>query len=655
MIGTVAVGVIIVDGPGTASFAPNDLENINAEVQEGIENLTNLAISHNVPHLDFIIDPQTVTLSLQPNTGMQERTWRDQAMGDLGYSDGDRGMYDYLHKLRTTKWPICPAPDWAYIAFFTKYETGFSYAAYATIGGPRLVVCYDPTGLRWGYPPEEVSLLFAHETGHIFGAPDEYPKFGRCSTDTTTVPWGYLRETNGNCEVINLSPADCLMRGVTDFERQICQYTVVHFGWRDRNGDSLPDPIDPADPSVPSYATDVGITPGTPFWNNADLWIRNQDDGETTSQPPHQNPRNDVGNYIYARVRNFGNVRRAEIVRVSFYLANYAGTEFIFPDDYTNLITAPDTPCPTIFCLEKGASAIAKVHLRPEQIPPTTWHPCLLVHVSCAQDIAVPAGSHVWDSNNLAQKNLVIDYVAPQQTVSLTVMAQNASAQQPFFEFKVKRVPEAAKLALQFRDVHVIPEVIEPTGVTPVKRWGRLFLHVPSKRSTKFKLPIRRRARKTIGLTLTAPAKARVGDEYQFELIQSNEQHKPTGGIAFVMRVVNAPSALKEQRRRTIVLRELGRRTGIQGFSALAESVETLIDSHLTRAAEAPVDPTAVGTRFSQLLREIAKPGVWGFPVEALAEAITRMQNSPGLATDLDVLSTLHFYAQERLLVDEER
>ncbi|MGH9427722.1 MAG: hypothetical protein ACRD2L_15640, partial [Terriglobia bacterium] len=415
-----------------------------------------------------------------------------------------------------------------------------------------------------------------------------------------------------------------------------------------------PDPIDPTDPSVPSYATDVGITPGTPFWNNADLWIRNQDDGEANPSA-HQNPRSDVENYIYARVQNFGNVRRAEIVQVSFYLANYTGTEFIFPDDYTNLITAPDTPCPTLFCLDKGASSIAKVHLRPAQIPPTTWHPCLLVHVSCAQDQLVPAGSHVWDSNNLAQKNLVVDYVAQSQTLSLSVMAQNASSQQPFFEFKGERVPEAAKLDLQFRDPDLIPEVIEPRVVTRVKRWGRLLLPVPLNRSVKFKLPIRLRTRKTIGLSFTAPPDARVGDEYQFELIQSNEHRELTGGITFVMRVVTPPSALKEQRRRSRVLREVGRRTGNDGFSSLADAAEALIESHLTEAGEAPADPSAARRRFSQLLREIARPEVWGYPVEGLADVSAKMQNQPGLATDLDALSLLLFHAQERLLVDEER
>jgi hypothetical protein len=326
------------------------------------------------------------------------------AIRGSGYPSGYAGMYEYLHDLRTTRWPICSGPDWAYIAFFTKYWTDPNYPAYAQRGGPRFVIPYDDTGNRGGYRVSDIQYLFAHETGHIFGAPDEYPsrtcRHGEAGLN------GYLREPNGNCQLVNPKSVPCLMSYGPDFGDQLCQHTLAHFGWRDSDGDGIPDAIDPAGP----YATDVGITPGNPHSDNADLWIRNQDDGETNQS--HQDPRSDTDNFIYARVRNFGGVR-AEVVRISFYIENYNGTDFVYPNDYSNVISAPDAPCPAVFCLDPGASTIAKVRLRQSQIPPASWKPCLLVHVSCVQDKPVPNGSLVQDTNNLAQKDLVINYVAP--------------------------------------------------------------------------------------------------------------------------------------------------------------------------------------------------------------------------------------------------
>lgn len=706
MIGTIAVGVVIVDGPAnsSAAFTQAERTNVVAEVQEGTNGLVNL--SPVGANLNFVFDVNTVNLTLDPNNVTGEGDWRDAAMAALGYSAGSPGMYDYLHDLRTTRWPaMCPGPDWGYIAFFTKYAT--SWFAYASLGGPRLVMQYSNDG--WG--PNQIDRVFAHETGHIFHAPDEYVS-SNCSTGGS---WGYLGVANGNCAVNNPNSIDCLMKANT---YDVCQWTVGHFGWRDTDTDGVPDPID----LVPgTYATDVGITPGTPFYNNAELWIRNQDDGEATQS--HQKPISNIDNYIYAKVSNFGGVT-AEVVRARFYLADFTGTEFVFPNDYTNLITAPDTPCPTVFALAPGASAMAKVHLRKEQIPPSTWHPCLLVHTECPQEEPVPAGSHVWDSNSLAQKNLVIDYVAPSQTLTLPIMIQNISAEQPFFEIKRVRAPATVKLQLQFQDRRLKPEIIarppvlrppiieliprlfgseqqiqgaislqflhdtdlaaripwgsqdlllhlaagsaislaggvepeellEPAQVTsPFERWDRIFFPIPTYPITQFRLPIGPGTRKTAGLSFTAPPDAHIGDEYHCELIQYNENRQPVGGITFLIRVVSRVFTLKEYWWRIRVLRELGLRTRIDRFGDLADAAEALLDRHVAAASGEPADATSRRDTVSALLRETATPDVWGYPVSALAELATSLETTPTFAADLDVLSLLLFHAQERLLAE---
>ena len=58
--------------------------------------------------------------------------------------------------------------DWGYCAFFTKYPVG--HFAYAYLGGPYLVMQYAIDG--WG--PNNIDRVFAHETCHIFNAPDDY-------------------------------------------------------------------------------------------------------------------------------------------------------------------------------------------------------------------------------------------------------------------------------------------------------------------------------------------------------------------------------------------------------------------------------------------------------------------------------------------------
>ena len=88
-------------------------------------------------------------------------------MGALGYSADWNGVLSYVEDIRVrfgTRWTFC--------GFFTKYPLG--HFAYASIGGPRLVMDYNNDGWR----PDNIDRVFVHETGHIFGCPDEYAVAG---------------------------------------------------------------------------------------------------------------------------------------------------------------------------------------------------------------------------------------------------------------------------------------------------------------------------------------------------------------------------------------------------------------------------------------------------------------------------------------------
>jgi hypothetical protein len=185
-----------------------------AEVQNGLGWLA----TQNPEGLVFKYDIKIVTLNVQPGPDTltfdeKETRWRDPAMQQLGYATGMAGVSAYVEKNRQNL-----GTTWTYCAFFTKYPLG--HFAYASIGGPRLVMHYDNDG--WG--PDNIDRVFAHESGHIFGAPDEYASSG-CNCGGS---WGFYGRPNANCA--NCAPGggvDCLMKGNT---WGMCVHTPYHLG-----------------------------------------------------------------------------------------------------------------------------------------------------------------------------------------------------------------------------------------------------------------------------------------------------------------------------------------------------------------------------------------------------------------------------------------
>ena len=215
LTGSVAVGIIIVEGPNAnLTFSAAERTKVVAEVQNGLGWLA----TQNPEGLVFKYDIKIVTLNVQPGPGtltfdQKETRWRDPAMQQLGFATGMAGVSAYVEQIRTNL-----GTTWTYCAFFTKYPLG--HFAYASIGGPRLVMHYDNDG--WG--PDNIDRVFAHESGHIFGAPDEYASSG-CNCGGS---WGFYGKPNANCA--NCAPSggvDCLMKGNT---WSMCVHTPYHLG-----------------------------------------------------------------------------------------------------------------------------------------------------------------------------------------------------------------------------------------------------------------------------------------------------------------------------------------------------------------------------------------------------------------------------------------
>ena len=218
--GSVAVGLIIVEGPTAAlQFSAQERTKVVAEVQNG---LTWLASMNPSAGISFTYDIRIVSLSIQPDPAAPdlEGHWRNPAMASLGYHASWTGVVQYVEAIRQQF-----ATQWTYCAFFTKYP--LVHFGYASIGGPRLVMDYNNDG--WG--PDNIDRVFAHETGHIFGCPDEYASSG-CNCAGS---WGRFGRPNTNCE--NCAPNGgiaCLMKANT---WAMCDPTRAHLGWAETMGD----------------------------------------------------------------------------------------------------------------------------------------------------------------------------------------------------------------------------------------------------------------------------------------------------------------------------------------------------------------------------------------------------------------------------------
>jgi hypothetical protein len=212
--GSVAVGLVIVEGPTTAlQFDATERAKVVAETQNGA---TWLGGRHPVQPVTWRwdIDVIRVDATPDPNAADLEALWRDPAMAALGYGPGLAGVEAYAEELRHQQ-----GSDWAYVTFFTKYPTG--WFAYASIGGPRLVMQYDNDG--WG--PDNIDRVFAHETGHIFNAPDEYAS-SNCNCGGS---WGYYGKPNANCATCaSGGGVPCIMKANT---WDMCPSTPYHLGF----------------------------------------------------------------------------------------------------------------------------------------------------------------------------------------------------------------------------------------------------------------------------------------------------------------------------------------------------------------------------------------------------------------------------------------
>ena len=160
-------------------------------------------------------------------------------MSNMGYTTGDYWdkVYAYENDLRNQY-----QTDWAFTIFVVdssadidgKFADG--YFAYAYIGGPFMVMTYDNNG--WGI--DDMDVVTAHETGHIFMAGDQYEESG-CSTSKK---YGYLGIVNGNCDTIINGADDGPSSIMKNNTWVVDSFAKGQIGWQDSDLDNTPDILD---------------------------------------------------------------------------------------------------------------------------------------------------------------------------------------------------------------------------------------------------------------------------------------------------------------------------------------------------------------------------------------------------------------------------
>jgi hypothetical protein len=221
MTGEMSVGLVFVessraDGP---AFSTSERNEICQEILAGHSWLTS---QHPSGELSWVYDFQFVRIDVPDGAGdPDEAYWRDPAMGQVAFNGATyaaawSGVADYRDDMR-----VANRSAHAFVIFVTPYAN--SWHAYA--GGGRITLAKRNNWGGWGRGT--IDMITAHETGHLFGAADEYTGSGTPCSSCDTLH-GCDNIPNGNCGACAHPRQDCAMDGNS---RRLCGYTRGQIGW----------------------------------------------------------------------------------------------------------------------------------------------------------------------------------------------------------------------------------------------------------------------------------------------------------------------------------------------------------------------------------------------------------------------------------------
>ncbi len=244
MVGTVTVRIFWVESNGAIdpnyySWNAGDVATIRSEITDGL-NWWAAEASSRMITLGFTLIANTLPAAeeMQPyepvlHSSGEDYMWINAIMANIGFSAGDKlartTAYDnYLKNTYSSNWAYCAFVGYNPSPAPSTFTDG--YSAYAYLLGPYAQLLYRNDG----WTVSQFHLVFPHETGHIFGACDEYyvEGYGGCTGCASCNP---LRPDalNGNCEHnCNSAPVACMMRANNQL---LCNWTPVQIGWTSYN------------------------------------------------------------------------------------------------------------------------------------------------------------------------------------------------------------------------------------------------------------------------------------------------------------------------------------------------------------------------------------------------------------------------------------
>jgi hypothetical protein len=286
MIGDVSVSVIFPEsdetvclnpptcdsyGPDSEDWTSEEIQNVKDEILLAMDWW---ALREENAHLTFVYNyEENVSTEVEPinlDGLFYDEIWINDVMVSLDYGPEQYPpaplVFDYINDNRNQT-------DWGFVIFVVDSSNDEDGAfndgrfAYTVVhddssgGGPYFVMTYD----NQNYEIENMDSVCAHETGHIFGARDEY---GSCACDWNS---GYLNYANENCIDDCLINENSIMRGgITPFtEGLIDYYARGQIGWQDTDEDGILDIQD----TTPSILLNEGIEDETGFYFDGDASI----------------------------------------------------------------------------------------------------------------------------------------------------------------------------------------------------------------------------------------------------------------------------------------------------------------------------------------------------------------------------------------------
>ena len=326
------------------------------------------------------------------------------------------------------------------------------------------------------------------------------------------------------------------------------------------------------------------------FWSNSDIVVRQNDNGIFGYEPA----RREQTNYIYVRVTNLGPATARNVV-VSVRAVPFAGTEFIYPNDWTAVDMTHIQPTaipPSSFTLPPGATVDVKFSLSAAQVDSLYgwetggWHPCLLAEVQCDNDYGTPVGVRTWLNNDLAQLNISTVPGFPGSSVSFPFVTGHKLNTDLYMELIIDRhrLPREIELLLDPWDIKKYFPVLEPAphkarevitfldrtrlaislcgcdailtleagsslecsapvtngvslqGAELVTRQGKRLIAIREDQAV-IGLQKRPGEMRQMSLTFHVPDEAEQGDRYQIDVSQRNAKQEVVGGVTLAVEV----------------------------------------------------------------------------------------------------------------------